>query len=493
MPTVALAPRIATNSSRSLAPPVSSSSPNLIREPSVTISRPIIPLGDVSRRGAIVRAETDMSPFGFRLSPSGDLHWRLSLEDWQLTSPTIREDGDAPVASFESVLDVYIGLLAQFSAAGFPADNVVRFERCALIKFLGWCGRSKRGTPTGDQYAQLERALDYLRNGNIASSQVMRQLDEINGTRTIGGNFSILQSWTKSVPLGRQRPGNSVAVEATYSREFADLLRHESGLVSFSAAKFTSLTRGISRALFRHLEGLRACTKEPTVTVDANALLAHLGSRRRDLEPSRMHEILDDAHVELYAHRIIGAHPTWSTSPTGKRVITYLLEGAPDLPKLLKQSALDYGVTGSSAEQWARGRTEQLAQVLAAAVQGILTPTKDIGRMVRNYVENSRHIDPEALPHFEPGRGLLLPGQRCVEFEYLELQYKETNDWLHAHPTIESTLRRQYTSLDRPLWVVDGLVLLAARPLCRADTLQAWKARVDDAWVKGEACAEGAD
>jgi hypothetical protein len=454
-------------------------SPLHIIEPSVTISRPIIPMGDISRRSPVTAAGGDTGPFEFRVDKAGDLHWHLSLDDWDLTSPVIPPMGDVRAASFEAVVDVYVGLLSLFSADGLPSDNAVRCQRSSLIKLLGWCKGSKRGTPTGDQYVQLERALDYLRHANISSNAIWRQLETIHGACLLGGNLSVLQSWSKSVPLMPHRIGNAVAVEATFSREFAELMRHESGVVQYCAATYMDLSRGLTRVMYRHLEGLRAVATEPTVTVDAGALLSHLGSRRRGLEPSRMHEILDESHAELFAHGIIGDLPTWSTSQTGQPEITYLLESAPDLSTLLEQTALDYGVTASSAGHWAKGQTERFAQVLAAAVQGILTPTRSIGRMVRDVIEHNRHIDPAALPHFEPGRGRLVPRQRCAEFEFLESQYAETSGWLKARPTIEAALRRQYKSPGRPEWVVDGLVLLAARRVRRAETLAAWKGRVN--------------
>lgn len=453
-----------------------------LAEPTAVICRPLIPLGDLARAKATTVSPATShndTPFGF-VRAGDDLHWQLAVDDWRLTSPPLAGAGDGRTASAESVLDVYVGLLAAFAKAGLPADNTVRFAPGPFARELGWGAGSARGTPTGRQYRQLELALDYLRQANIESEAVRARLETIYGARVLRANVSVLQSWSKTALVAGF--GKAVQVEARFSDHFAALLRQEQEVVHYCAARYAELPRGVPRALFRYVEGLRAAASSPLVTVAASTVLAHIGSRRRDVEPSRMKAILDEPHQLLYANRVLGDLPGWSQSDSGEWHLTYLLECPPDLGPLLEETALAFGITRGLAHQWRATRLDRLTEVLAAAVQGILTPTRTIGAMAHHYVEEYPGlIDAEALPHFEPGRGIVPPRQRCQEFEFLKEQYHATRIWLNERPDVERALQRRFWSEARPAWVTDGLVLIAARRMRRADDLRTWRRRVSRA------------
>lgn len=450
----------------------------LVTEHITTIRLPLIPLGDMSLVGAATRVvDIGIAPppgFHFFRDVEGALRWRLVAADWQLTSPALNTGRAVSHASAEAVVDVYVGLLTEFAIAGLPLDNTVRFTQASLMRRLGWAAGSARRAPSGGGYNQLELALEYLRYANIESDAVRAQLEAIYGLRFLRADFSILQSWTKSALDGCV--GNAYRMEARFSDHFASLLRHEAGAVRYSAATYEALPRGISRALYRYICGLRATVGEPVTTVPGLTILGSLGSRRQQLAPSRMRAILDEPHHLLVAHGVLGDEPKWSESETGVEQVTYMLERAPDLTLLLEESALAFGVTAASARSWATDKPDVLAQVLAAAIQGILTPTASVARMVQNYIANPRLIDAGALPHFDPARGLL-PKQRCPEFEYLREEYTEATAWLARRPDVRGPLRRQYASPGRPDWVADGLVLLAARRMRNAQTISAWRKR----------------
>ena len=460
--------------------PIAASTETYVPEPSVTVCRPIVPLGDVSRsRPAGPAADDRFEGAPFHFIAEGDcVRWRLSADDWRLTSPTLPPIGEK-TASAEAVLDVYVGLLAAFAEARMPANNTVSFSPGAFTRRLGWGAGAARRGPTGRLYRQLELALDYLRQASVESEAVREQLEAIQGVRLFRANFSVLQAWTKTgVPDG---VGGAVRIEARFSDYFAALIRHDAGVVRYCASKYVELPRGVPRALFRYIEGLRAGAAEPMVTVPSATILAHIGSRRRDLEPSRMKAILDEPHQLLYANRVLGDLPVWSKSDSGEWQLTYLLESTPDLGPLLEETAIAFGITGTLARMWATTRAARLTEILTAAIQGILTPKLTIGAMVHYYLEKeSGVIDAAALPHFEEGRGLLRPKQRCQEFEFLQEQYAVTRDWLNERPEIGKALRRQLAGavVGRPGWVTEGLVLLAARRMRRADDVKAWRKRV---------------
>lgn len=452
----------------------------LVLEPSMIVCRPLAPLGDLSRaRAASARRDLLGADLPFQFLQNGDdLHWRLSTDDWCLTSPVLPPLAGGPAASAESVLDVYVGLLMLFAEASLPEDNTVRFSPGQFAMGLGWGAKSARGTPTGRLYLQLDLALDYLRNASIESDMVRARLEQLYGVHFRRANFSVLQSWSKTAVAGGV--GNAVRVEARFSDHFAALLRHDGGVVRYCAERYMRLPRGVPRALFRYIEGLRATTSGPMVVVPASTVLAHIGVRRRGLEPSRMKETLDEPHRLLYANQMLGDLPAWSKSDAGTTQLTYLLESTPDVGPLLVETARAYGITAILASKWAGHRTDRLAEVLAAAVQGILTPTKSIARMVHQYVDVKQcAIDPAALPHFEEGRGVTKPKPRCVEFEYLQEQYRASCDWLKERPEVGAALRRQFVGEGRADWVVEGLVLLAARRMRQAEGVKGWLRRVN--------------
>ena len=454
-------------------------SPSSLAEPSVTVCRPIVPLGDVARvRTAASGPVTTRlgEPFRF-VKIGGDLHWCLSTDDWHLTSPILPTGGNGRAASSEAVLDVYIGLLLEFAQRGLPADNTVRFSPGPFTRALGWCAGSARGTPTGRQYRQLDLALDYLRHANIESEAVRAQLEAIYGVRLLRSNFGVLQSWSKAAV--ESGVGGAVEVEARFSDFFAALLRHDHGAVRYCGTLYAALPRGVARPLFRYIEGLRAGATSPSVTVLASSVLAHIGCRRRGLEPSRMKAILDEPHNVLLANRVLGDLPRWSESRTGEWQLTYLLDSTPELGLLLEETAAAFGVSRALSKDWAANRLDRFTEVLAAAIQGILTPTGTLGTMVHHYMERkSVLIDAGALPHFEEGQGLLLPERRSPEFGFLQQQYAATRAWLTERPEVEKPLRRQFATEARPNWVIDGLVLIAARGMRGAENLDAWKRRV---------------
>ena len=445
-----------------------------VAEPMMTACRPIIILGDVKRHGAPLQTGIAAAPFNF-IQDDGGLRWSLATDDWLLTSP-ILPVGQMKGASAEAVLDVYVGLLAAFADAGHPADNTVRFTPAELMRRLRWSAGSARKAPIGPNYQQLELALDYLRHASIECEAIRAALEAIQGVRLLRANFSVLQSWTQTAASGAV--GNAAPIEARFSDHFATLLRHHTGIVRYSAATFEALPRGVPRALFRYLESRKPGLDGPTLTVPAVTLLAHIGSRRRKLEPTRMQEMLDEPHNALYAHGVIGDMPAWSKDAAGRTQLTYVLDRAPDLQQLLRESAVAFGVKPSSAESWASREEQRFATVLAAAAQGIITPTRTIGSMVYNYMTSGRHIDPQALPHFEPGRGLLAPRQRSQEYEFLQEQYRDTRDWLASREEVAAALKRQLTCAGRVDWVTEGLMLLAARRMRGAEPLGLWRKKV---------------
>lgn len=452
----------------------------LVMEPTMIVCRPLAPLGDLDRaRAASARGDSRGSDLPFQFLQNGDdLHWRLSTDDWCLTSPVLSTLIGARAASAESVLDVYVGLLTLFAAAGLPQDNTVRFSPGPFAMGLGWGANSSRGTPTGRLYQQLDLALDYLRSASIESDMVRARLEQLYGVHFRRANFSVLQSWSKTAVAGGV--GRAVRVEARFSDHFAALLRHDGGVVRYCAERYMGLPRGVPRALFRYIEGLRATTSGPLVVVPASTVLAHIGVRRRGLEPSRMKETLDEPHRLLYANQMLGDLPTWSKSEDGTTQLTYLLESTPDIRPLLEETARAYGVTATLASTWAASRTNRLAEVLAAAVQGILTPTRSIAKMIYHYVEVTPcATDPKLLPHFGDGQGVTSPKQRCPEFEFLEEQYGATRGWLAERPEVGKALRRQYAGDGRADWVVDGLTLLAARRMRQAEGVKKWLRRVN--------------
>lgn len=446
----------------------------------MTASRPIVALGDVNRSAA--KAEDVPGDAPFRFIDDGGLRWLLATDDWRVTSPVL-PTGNGKTASAESVLDVYVGLLSAFAEAGQPVDNTVTFTPAEFMRRLGWSvGRSARDsgthrrTLTGPSYAQLTLALDYLRHASIECEAVRAALEAIHGVRLRRANLSVLQSWTQSVSSGAV--GRASPIQARFSDHFATLLRHDAGVSRYSAEMYESLPRGVPRTLYRYLSARKRELDGPTLTIPALTLLAHIGGRRAKLAPSRMHEILDEPHHVLLAHGVLGDMPAWSKGPTGEMQLTYVLDRAPDMQQLLRETAVDFGVKPVSAQNWAANQEQRFAMILAAAIQGILTPKATIGAMVHNYMSANRSIDSKALPHFEPGRGITTPKQRSQQYEFLEEQYRDTRDWLRTRPEVGAALRRQMATTAHPEWVKDGLVLLAARRMRQADSIEVWKERV---------------
>ena len=446
-----------------------------ITEARVTAGHPIVPIGDLAQRSTASAAHQEDGDASFSVvqDQAGRARWQLSLENWHLQLPPLGSRDGEHVGP-ETVLDVYVMLLARLHAADFPLDSCVRFSGASSIREMGWTRGRKRRSPTGKQYTQLDNALHYLRFLNIASEAVRQRLSTVYGAPVLSANLSILQSWIKSRP-GRIADG--VVYEARFSQDFVALLRQQDEVVHYPATQYLELSRGTPRALFRYLEALRCQAEEPSVTVRALDVAARLGSTRRDMEQSRLHPMLHEAHVELVAFKRLGALPTWSESSSGELLITYALHDAPSLGELLEASAIRYGVARRRASEWAANGLERLALVLAATAQGIITPTTGVPQMISNYIKSDRPIDAAALPHFAPGRGVCRPVKRCVDFDFLSEAYEETEGWILARPVVAAALRNHFMDRPRPDWVVDGLVHVAAREMRRAESLQDWKRR----------------
>lgn len=448
-----------------------------IREPTITVCQPIVALGETAALSH-ASAGADAGDAPFRVVRDGD-GYRTRLHasnDWIVISPRFTDAPGRTAASAEAVLDVYLGLLAAFASTDPQSDNVVRFTPAEFLRGLSWGTGSQRGAPTGRHYRQLDLALDYLRDASIESEPVRVRLESLLGVRILRANFSVLQSWTKSASVvGVGRP---VQIEARFSDLFAALLRDEGRLTRYCATQYARLPRGVPRALFRYIEGLRTSATGSVATIAVPDLLARIGSRRRNIELSRVRDLLDEPHQILVANGVLGALPSWSTSKAGELQVEYVLETTSDIAGLAEETALTYGVTERLAADWAATRLDRLVEVLAAVSQGILTPTRSIARLLYHYVVAEHGpIDPKALPHFEEGRGLLRPKQRCREFEYLEEEYYATHAWLSDVPAVDQALRRQFAGSARAEWVTDGLVLLTARRLRGAPSVMKWKTR----------------
>jgi hypothetical protein len=433
-------------------PPESAAPPELVCEPLVLASRPLIPLGDSARR---LPAPVSQLTIG---------------SDWVLNVPPARPNEG--IASAEATLDVYVHLISEFARAGNHLKNSLTLNVAELSRRRGWTAPG--GHAAGSHYRQAMRALDYLSDVTIDSAEVRNELLRITGGDSAGQPLRIVERWTR--PTGPTAPGQAVELEVHLTSEFTALLSGALDDARYSDSLYASLPRGVTRSLYRYLSAVRQVAGEPQITMKAQTVLSHLGCRRLGLEPSRIKTILEEPHLHLYAANALGKVPNWTRSPDGDLLVTYMLEPQTDLAELLEESSLAFGVTPTSAVAWSRDRTEALAEVLASAVLGIITPTHGIGPMTNNYLNSGRLIDPCKLPHFAPGRSITVPEKRHVDFDYLLEQFHATEAWLATRPRLREALRRRYAEGRRES-VVEGLVMLAARRMRGAESLATWRER----------------
>jgi hypothetical protein len=423
---------------------------DLVCEPLVLASRPLVPLGDSARR------------------PPDPLRQLSVGSDWVLTVPPARPNEG--IASAEAVVDVYVDLIGEFTQANDRRSSAVTLNVAELSRRCGWTSPTRHAA--GSHYRQVACALNYLSDITIDSAGVRTELQRIIGVDIGVGPLRMVERWSR--PAGPTLPGQPVELEVHLTSEFVALLRSSLDEARYSASLYASLPRGVPRALYRYLSAVRQVAGEPEITMNAQTVLSHLGCRRVGLEPSRIKAILEEPHLHLYAANALGHVPTWTRSPDGDLHVTYMLEPQMDLAELLEESSLAFGVTPSSASSWSRDRTEALAEVLASAVLGIITPTGGIGPMVNNYLNSGRRIDPDALPHILPGRGITKPKKRHTDFDFIVEQCFENEAWLATRPRLRDALRRRYAEGRRES-VVEGLVMLAARRMRGAESLAAWR------------------
>lgn len=416
------------------------------------------------------------------VTPAGQHGWMLRHTHGALESP-LTNAVDAPVVQAELVLDVYAGLLLELAEAGFPADGKVQVGRMAFLRRINWVRQS--GYPGGRLYDQLDEAIAYLYDLRITSTEIERFLDVgPHGTATGRLTYRILQAhgrvsdWREQEHGEQNRPDAGHAADdliVFFSGPFMRALERRDQRVTYRMGHYLAFEAGTSRALYRYVSYLATQPLvDGTIAVDMNDVLASIGSARRDLTPERFQKLIGGASKMLVEKGLLRTEPTCRpVISAGRKTYQVVFRPAPppttELKALLRETLIAYGVWPHVATPYteADDKVEWVAWVVAAVTLGMLETRTDLPRMVVDYCKHpERPLDADRLPRFCPTS----PAQRHTNLTgnaamtYLDESFEQNRAYLRGLAKEDLRQRREkYEAPGRPAWVVEGLMLAAAR------------------------------
>ncbi len=457
-------------------------------EPPALASAPLGPLCD---HRSLVRAplaeESSTAPLVRTVDNAGQHGWSLRHLSGETFSPRYAED-KLPLVQTGQVLDVYAGLLIELMRAGLPLDGRVRIGRQDFLRRIQWT--DEKGHPSGSAYEDFDACLAYLFEMRIRSSAIER-FEEIEVGVPVDGalTFRILQAHGRVSAFVRDGIDASDRVGAGhraddllvwFSAPFVRLLRNADQRVTYRLSHYLAFKRGSARALYRYVAYLATRPlNDGAVTMDLDDLLASVGSTLRGVPPAKVRQLFTDAPDMLVSMGLLRSLPVYSTrrTPDGLQHRVTLRPGTPpsdELQDALVQTLIAWNVIPAVASKMVQATPEWAATVVAATTLGMLVSKKSLPAMVVDYLKHpARELDPEQLPRFKPTK----PSHQITptfrpEMRYLQEQFDHS--FLHLNGLMESDkdhLRGMYHAVNRPDWVVDGLMLAAARLHRRGSTL----------------------
>lgn len=478
------------------APSSESASARVFHEAVPIAALPLAPLCDRRALKAAPLAEDDDSGALVRVSTQAEGEreqhgWMLRHSDGVLASPLADSDS-ASLLQAHLVLDVYAGLLLALAEAGHPDDGRVQVGRLAFLRRINWVGPN--GSAGGRLYRQLDAVVRYLAEMQITSTAIQRFINpdadtDISGTLT----FRILQAHGRVTEWRRQGTHEQNRVDAGhasddlivfFSSPFMRALLARDLRVSYRMSHYLGFQPGAPRALYRYVSYLATQPlHEGTIVVDLNDVLASIGSTRRDVPPAKFRQLVRGADQQLVDKGLLRCKPTYqAVDRNGRRTYQVTFRPSPppttELTALLRETLIAYGVWPSVAVALADGNTEWVAHVVAAVTLGMLEVGADLPRMVVDYCKHpERALDVERLPRFRPTS----PAQRRtnlagnVAMKYLDESHEASLTYLDGFGAEDRRKRREaFTAPGRPRWVVDGLMLAAARSDRQGWTLDAY-------------------
>ncbi|HEY0970147.1 MAG TPA: hypothetical protein VGE02_04110 [Gemmatimonadales bacterium] len=441
------------------------------------------PVGPICDRRTLASAPLD-SATGFaplaRIEEEDGRHgWILRHNDGDIRSP-LYAPGELPLVHTGLVLDVYVGLLVELARAEFPEDGRVRIGRREFLRRIQWA--DEQGHPAGSAYEGLDAAIAYLSEMQVRSSAIER-FEEIGAEDAAEGEltFRILQAHGRVSQLqaaGAEEANRPDAghraddVLVYFSTPFVRLLRGVDQRVTYRLSHYLAFKRGAARAFYRYVAHL--ATRPLTngaITVNLDDVFASLGSTLRGAPPAKLKQLVNDAPDLLVELGLLRKAPEFTTirTPDGTVHRVTLRPATPptdDLKELLTHTLSSWMVTRSVARGHVDSRPEWAATVVAATTLGMLECKKTLPAMVVDYLKNpNRDFRDHELPRFNPTR---LGQRRTIAMSpamlYLEEQFKGSSIYLNGlAQEDQERLRATYSALNRPAWVVDGLVLAACR------------------------------
>lgn len=468
-----LPPRTAKNKRSG---PIASDSPYV--EPPAFASAPLGPFCDYrSLARAPLAGVSSTAPFVRVENSAGEHGWSFRHASGHVESP-LYPANQAPLVRTAHVLDVYVGLLIELTRAGLPADGRVRIGRHDFLRLIQWT--DENNCPGGAAYDDLDAALSYLFEMRLHSSAIHHFEELAVGLPASGVmTFRILQAYGLVSALAQNgidevnRDGAGHRADdlvVWFSAPFVRLLRNVDQRVTYRLSHYLAFKRGGPRALYRYVAYL--ATQRLTnggVTVDLDDLFASVGSTLRGVAPAKMRQLFGDALDMLVSMGLLRSAPVYSVrrAANGRRHQVTLFPSTPpsgELKDLLIETLVAWKVTRTVASKFVEATPDWAATVVAATTLGMLVSRKDLPSMVVDYLKNpGRELDRELLPRFNPTRveHQLTPTVR-PEMRYLQERYAHSGlALLGLSEDDKAHLEKTYAAVNRPQWVVDGLVLSA--------------------------------
>ncbi|HET7552348.1 MAG TPA: hypothetical protein VFK04_13750 [Gemmatimonadaceae bacterium] len=414
-----------------------------------------------------------------RIQEEDGMHgWALRHANGITASP-LYPAGVAPILQTANILDVYAGLLVELAKAEYPTDGRVRIGRQSFLQRIQWCDSQE--DVGGHAYRQLDAALEYLAEVRIHCTAIEEVMDLEPATQVDGELvFRILQAYGRVSEFQARGVGEENRPNAGhraddivvyFSSPLVRLLRNSDKRVTYRLSHYLAFRRGVPRAFYRFISYLATQPlNNGEVTVAVDDLLGAIGSTLRAVPPAKVRQLLRDTPQLMCDMGLLRSLPQYVTRRTRDGVMQQVIlrpstPPTPELERLLYETLAGWCVTQSVAEKYIRDLPEWVATVVAATSLGMLVVKKTLPGMVIDYCKQpSRDLDADRLPRFQP----TTTSQRQTVVSNEAMTYLEEScgaskvylDGLEADS--RAALRAAYAGVNRPDWVVEGLMHAAA-------------------------------
>lgn len=333
-------------------------------------------------------------PSGQRRIEFEALHWAIEVAPTD-EAPPAALDGCRRKRAGESVVDVYLGLLAVRTFAAGQRDGTIACGKLDFLRLIGWAAPDARlaekqkrdgrhrAFPVQSRLAAHASPATVRRRppraGGRQTDDLLACLRYLATTRywrtdgTVAGGIRVLDGF--DVVEGRQGPGD-VELRVSFSPEFLGLLDEGSRPASLRFEVYRELRPLLARGLYRVL-----AVGERSRRIPLAVLLQHLGRKGRSSARCRVAALLEKAHGALRSARfeVLEANPTWGGKGSAAWVEYVLDVRHTDRPadRLLASHAMRLGVAPPVAWNLVEGpQRRALEEALGAVTLGMATATK---------------------------------------------------------------------------------------------------------------------